>query len=161
MGTLAVIWRSAGLLMAIEARSVVEVLPPVSSRAAPGAPAWVRGLFAYRGELIPLVDAAGLLGGSPPPDRMANRVLIVRVGTGRGGPGIAWPAGLWVESVLEIDRVDFTAAGGHPGLATEGGRFLGAVAQTRWGQVQLVEPQELFTSEQARVLTERLAGAAA
>lgn len=159
MRILAVIWRSAGLLMAIDSRSIIEVLSPVSCRSMPAAPDWVRGLFVYRGELIPLIDAARLLGAEPAPDRLANRVIVVRVHA--EGKDIHWRVGLWVHSVLEIDHIEFESAGGHPGLATEQGRFLGPVAQTRWGLVQLVKPEEIFTPEQAQVLTDRLAEAAA
>ena len=159
MGDLALIWRSAGLLMAIESRAVIEVLPPLSSRAAPGTPEWVRGLFVYRGGLIPLIDAARLLGAEPAPDRLANRVIVVRVRS--AGVRMEWPVGLWVESVMEIERIEFGGAGGHPGFATERGRFLGPVAQTRWGQVQLVKPGEIFTPEQAAIVAERLSEAAA
>lgn len=159
MRTLAVIWRSAGLLMASDARSIVEVLPPVSWRAAPGTPEWVRGLVGYRGGLIPLVDSGTLLGTARAVDRMSNRVIVLRIG---GATGAAvWPVGLWVESVLEIEPLEFGDASGHPGFATEGGRFLGPVAQTRWGQVQLVKPEEIFTPEQARIMTQRLEEAAA
>ncbi len=159
MRTLAVIWRSAGLLMAIDASSVIEVLPPVSCRPMPGSPEWVRGLFGYRGTLIPLIDAASLLNAPREPTRMANRVLVVHAGTELAP--VNWHAGLWVESVLEVERLDFGNASGHPGFATDAGRFLGPVAQTRWGQVQLVTPHEIFTPEQARVMTQRLAEAAA
>lgn len=159
MGSLGVIWRSGGLLMATDSRSVVEVLPPVRSRPAPGTPDWVRGLFVYRGGLIPLVDTVRLLAAEPAPDRMANRVIVVRVG--RGGTAGDWPVGLWVEAVIEIERIEFSAAGGHPGLSTAACRFLGPVAQTRWGLVQEVTPEVIFTPEQVRVLTERIGEAAA
>lgn len=159
MRTLAVIWRSAGLLMAIDARAVVEVLPPISCRPMPGTPGWVRGLFPYRGTLIPLVDATRLLGATPDSDRMANRVIVIKVTA--GSVPIAWPVGLWVDSVLEIERTDFAATGGHPGFATDTTRFLGPVAQTHRGQVQLVDPAELFTPEQVAIMTERLTEGAA
>jgi chemotaxis-related protein WspB len=144
--------------MALDSRSIVEVLPPVSCRPAAGAPAWVRGLFSYRGALIPLVDAAAVLGHEPEPDRMSNRVIVLRASAdgSAGGPRV----GLWVESVLEVDYIDFGAAGGHPGFATQAGRFLGQVTQTRWGHVQQVHPEHLFTAEQAIILRERSAGAA-
>lgn len=154
MSKLGVIWRAAGLLMATSAESVVEVLPPVAWRPAPGAPEWVRGLFSYRANLIPLIDTARLLDAPPEPDRMLNRVIVVRVDGD-------WSVGLWVESVLELERVDFDAPGGHPGFATEAGRFLGPVAQTPWGQVQLVEPRGLFTPDQIGVLTDRITEGAA
>lgn len=158
MEALAVIWRAAGLLMALPAESVLEVLPPVSSRAVPAVPAWVRGLFSYRGTLIPLIDAARLLGSEPRPDRMVNRVLVVRIAAAGVPP---WPVGLWVESVLDLERVDFSAAGGHPGFATEGGRFLGPVVETRFGQVQLLKAAELFRPDEAEILTRRIGEAAA
>jgi len=157
--TLAVIWRAAGLLMATGAESVVEVLPPVAWRRTPAVPGWVRGLFACRGRLIPLVDAAMLLGAEPAPDRMVNRVLVLRVVASEAP--LDWHVGLWVESILELEHIDFEDAGGHPGFATDAARFLGPVAQTRFGQVQLMKPAELFTPEQASLLTQRLAEAVA
>ena len=159
MRSLAVIWRTAGLLFATGADSVVEVLPPLACRPAPAVPDWVRGLFCYRERLIPLVDVSRLLALSSAPDRMTNRVLVVRRAIGPAS--VDWPVGLWVESVMDLERLDFEATGNHPGFATEPGRFLGPVAQTRWGQVQLVNPGELFTPDQAAVLSERLKEAAA
>ena len=81
---------------------------------------------------------------------MVNRVLVLRIGT-------EWPVGMWVDAVLELERIDFAAPGGHPGFATEAARFLGPVAQTRWGQVQLVDARALFSEEHATVLTGRIA----
>ncbi len=159
MATLSVIWRSAGLVLALDAASVVEVVPPLAWRAAPGVPEFVRGLFMYRGRLAPLVDAASLLGGGAAADRMMNRVLVLRV-PGEGSPS-PWLVGLWVECVLDLDRIDFRAADHHPGFATEECRFLGPVTNTRWGLVQLVEPRALLTSEQVAILTQRLAEEAA
>ncbi len=148
MRTFALIWRSADRLMAIASGAVLEVLPPVSCRPALGAPEWVRGLFSYRGALIPLLDAATLLGAERAPDRMSNRVVVIRAGID-GSPS---PVGLWVESVVDVDYVDFDAADSHRGFAAAGGRLLGAVAQTRWGQVQQILPQGVFSAEQALAL---------
>lgn len=158
MRELGVIWRSAGMLMSINSRLIVEVLPPVSCRPALGAPDWVRGLFSYRGALTPLVDAATLLGTAREPDRMSNRVLVLRGGAQGSPSGLL--VGLWVESVLEVDYIDFQAAGGYPGFATPASAFLGQVTQTRWGQVQELNPQTMFTVEQVRMLSDRNVGVA-
>lgn len=159
MPTLAVIWRAAGLLFATGVESIVEVLPPLKCRPAPGAPPWVRGLFCHRDQLIPLVDVTRLLGKAPADVRMANRVLVVRRALGAGSAD--WPVGLWVESVLELERIDFEGAGNHPGFETDAGRFLGPIAQTRWGQVQRVDAGDIFTPEEAAALSERLSESAA
>lgn len=155
----ALIWRAAGLLLATGVDSVVEVLPPLACTRAPATPEWVRGLFCYRGQLIPLIDVSCLLGSPATPDRRMNRVLVVRGEQSSGH--FDSPVGLWVESVLELERIDFDQDGRHPGFATERGRFLGPVVQTGAGQVQLVDPSELFTAEQAAVITQRLKEATA
>jgi chemotaxis-related protein WspB len=160
---LAVIWRAGGLLFSTRVGAVVEVLAPVRANAVQAVPEWVRGLFVYRGGLIPLVDVAKLLGREGDEDKMSNRVLVVRTdavgGTGkRADTGMV---GLWVESVLELDRPAFDGAGSHPGFLNEAWPFLGAVAQTRFGLVQDVRPEELFTAEQAEMLWARVKAGAA
>jgi chemotaxis-related protein WspB len=172
MSTLSVIWRAAGQLLAMDAGSVIEVLPPVSWRPVPGLPEWIRGVFVHRGDLIPLVDAERLLSGldsaaarsrsSEGPireDRMSNRVVAIRVPAAGDVP--EWRMGLWVESVLELERIEFTGSGTHPGFTTEDVRFLGPIAPTRFGLVQLVKAHELFTTEQAGMLTRHITEAVA
>ena len=46
----------AGQTYAIESRRVVEVLPLVPARPIPHTPAYIRGIFTYRGRLVPLLD---------------------------------------------------------------------------------------------------------
>jgi chemotaxis-related protein WspB len=165
MPKLAVIWRSAALLLATGAESVIEVLPPVAWRQVPGVPEWVRGVFDYRGDLIPLIDSEKLLLGPrngaaeslATADQMVNRVLVVRVASTGNGP--TWPVGLWVGSILELDHIDFEAPHTHPGFDTQAARFLGPIASTRWGLVQLVNPAELFTPEQITMMSSRMAEA--
>lgn len=159
MGGLSVLWRAGGLVFATPVERIAEVLPPLACRAAPATPPWVRGLFSHRGTLIPLVDAARLIGVAPGPDVMANRVLVVRCSP--GPDFMPWTTGLWVDAVLDIARIEFDAPSGHPGFAVETGRFLGPVAQTPFGPVQRIEPESLFTREQAAVLADRLKEAAA
>lgn len=156
--SLGVIWRAGGLLFSTEVGMVLEVLAPVACTPAPAVPQWVRGLFVHRGKLIPMVDVAGLLGRKSSGDRMMNRVLVVRA---NGVDGTETAIGLWVEGVVDLDRTDFAAAGGHPGFANEVSRLLGPIAQTKYGAVQQVKPAELFTPEQAELIWARVKAAAA
>jgi chemotaxis-related protein WspB len=155
---LCVIWRLADVLLATDVRSVVEVLPPIASWHAPATPPWVRGLFSYRGKLIPLVDVARLLNLPVAPDRMTNRVMVVRC---ESDDGMLWSFGLWIDALIDIDRIDFAAAGSHPGFALETARFLGPVVQTKFGPVQQLETHTLLTPEQFAILAQRLKEAAA
>jgi chemotaxis-related protein WspB len=166
MSTLAVIWRGAGLLLATDTQHVIEVLPPVAWRPVPGIPSWVRGVFMYRGDLIPLIDSERLLYGLPnaqasPPvrDLLLNRVLVVRVAPRAAEPPKA--VGLWVSSILELDRIDFAGRHTHPGFHSDTAGVLGPIAPTRWGTVQLVTPADLLTTEQAELIASRLSEAAA
>ena len=62
---------------AIESRRVVEVLPLVPARPLPRTPAYVRGIFTYRGDLVPLVDLGVRLADQPPAERLSTRVIVV------------------------------------------------------------------------------------
>lgn len=167
--TLVLGWHVGELPCAVDVRTVVEVLPPVPCRPMPLAPGWIRGIFAHRGDLVPMVDAAGVLGLPATEDRMANRVLVLRSG-GSGasgapaGDGVAPRSatiGLWVHRVLDLARVDFCAATSHPGLSNVHARFLGPIGEAPWGLVQLVAPHELLDDAQWTLVAGRLAEAAA
>ncbi|MFO0860571.1 MAG: chemotaxis protein CheW [Phycisphaerales bacterium] len=157
MQRLGLIWSAGGLLFSTDVVLLHEVLPPVSSTPAPGTPAWLMGLFDYRGKLIPLIRVSALLGSEASPDRMANRVLVVRTNLGREFQEI--PVGLWVDHIVELERMDFSGA--HPGFAVPNADFLGAIVQTRFGQVREIRAANLFTAEQAELLAGRLKAGAA
>ena len=62
---------------AIESRRVIEVLPLVTPRPIPHMPAFVRGIFIHRGQLVPLVDLGWLLANHPLRERLSTRVIVV------------------------------------------------------------------------------------
>lgn len=155
--TLVLAWSVADLLCAVDVCDVVEVLPPVACRPLPLLPAWMRGLFVHRGQPMPLIDAAGLLGLAPSEDRMANRVLVVRIdGENAGGRAAPRTAlGIWVHRVIDLARVDFRAASSHPGFESRSARFLGPLGESPWGLVQRVAPRELLDDAQWELLAGR------
>lgn len=74
--------------------------------------------------------------------------------------------GLWVDAVLDVRRIDFSAAASHPGFAPAGDGggpsprlrpdLLGPLGPTPWGLAQLIQPRELFDDGGWRELSTRL-----
>ena len=68
---------AGGQTYAIEAKSVVEVLPAVPVRAVPRLPDYVLGVVGYRGRLIPVIDLAKRLTDEFSVRRLSTRLLVV------------------------------------------------------------------------------------
>ena len=136
-----VIWTSKGQRYATPSAAVVEVIPIVQSRPMPGSEPWLTGLFDYRGKLLPLLDSSRLLGHAASDVRMSSRILVIRVGDETDESRER--AGLMVEHVLGAERLDFDDETAHPPAPAAGIDFLGPVALTPSGTVQLTVPASL------------------
>src|SRR3954468_8454666 len=62
---------------ALDAREVAEVLPLVTIKHIPQAPAAVVGIFNYRGTPVPVVDVSQLALGRPAERRLSTRIVLV------------------------------------------------------------------------------------
>jgi chemotaxis-related protein WspB len=80
---------------------VVEVVPRIELRSIPHAPEFLPGLFTYRGAIVPVVDLCQLIRGTPCPQRLSSRIIVVK-------PSKASPhlLGLLAERVLETLELD-------------------------------------------------------
>ncbi len=143
-----VVWTSHGQRYATPAAAIVEVIPMVQSRPIPGSHAWLVGLFDYRGELLPLFDAARLIGDQASTIRMSSRILVVASDNQKDHRPSR--GGLMVEHVLGSERLDdpVQAAAGHSSSPAVG--FLGPVALTPAGTIQLTDPSRLPWPEDNR-----------
>jgi chemotaxis-related protein WspB len=65
--------------LALECRSVVEVVPRVPMHRPVAAPSALAGFFDYRGTLVPVVDLHALLLDTPCPPERAARIAVVRL----------------------------------------------------------------------------------
>jgi len=90
----------AGQAYAVESRRVIEVLPLVPARPLPRAPGYVRGIFTYRGRLVPLVDLARRLADVGAAERLSTRVIVVEFTPAAGGQPRR--IGLVAENVVSI-----------------------------------------------------------
>jgi len=183
MALLAVIWRAGGQgfepptagpsasveeradsLFALDASDVLEVLPPLPVRPLAGSSAWIKGLAAVRGASIPIVDARHLLGAPAQPALLCNRIIVASL----PAPWTGRALGLWVDAVLDVQRLDFSAPQAHPGISPAAGgdraavpmrpQLLGPLGPTPWGLAQLVQPRELLDEAGWHELVGRLEG---
>jgi chemotaxis-related protein WspB len=128
---------------ALPARDVQEVLPLVSTKALPGAPAGIVGLANYRGQAVPVLDLAILALGRASARRVSTRLLIVNLS---GAGERERLLGLIVEHATEMmakEPADFHP----PSVATTAARYLGPIAQDPRGMIQRIDVTALLTPE--------------
>jgi len=126
--TQALIWTTAGQLFATPAECVVEVLPPVRCDAIKDPPDFLRGTLMHRGTRLAVLDAPKLFGMPSDPERMSNRVLVLKAGSSN--------VGVWVASVLDLQPADSASA----------------QIQTPWGLAERAEPKLLIGPDRLAVI---------
>lgn len=133
---------------AFPARDVKEVLPLVATKALPGAPIGIVGAVNFRGTAVPVLDLSLLALGRPSARRVSTRLLIVNYPHPDGSERLL---GITVERATETVAFapgDFRSVG----VALNGARYLGPVAQDARGMIQRVEVAALLTEEMRAAL---------
>ena len=130
----------AGQRYALDIAQVIEVVPAVRLRRIPQAPAYIAGVFRYRGTMVPVIDLSHLIGGPPASPRFSTRILLVH----HPGPsGVGRVLGLLAEGAT--DSLD---DGGHvqasAGVVVPETPFLGGLITTPSGTVQHVRVEHLL-----------------
>lgn len=133
---------------ALEATEIAEILPRRRLKAIAQAPAWVAGIFAHRGEIVPVIDISALNSGVPAQPRTSTRLVLVKYRHDDRHP--AQLLGLLLEQATETLRCpasDFKEYGLDNRLAP----YLGPVREDALGLLQWIDVQELI-SEPVREL---------
>jgi len=136
-----VVWTSKGQCYATPSSAIVEVIPVVQARPIPGCEPCLTGLFDYRGALLPLFDSSRVLGHEDSSIRMSSRILVILADDPTGPEPKC--VGLLVEHVLSVERLDFREDSSEPPGCSSRIDFLGPVALTENGTVQLTVPARL------------------
>jgi len=89
---------------ALPCRRVREVIANVNLQPLPNAPAFVAGVFNYRGLVTPVLDACRLLAGQPCAARLSTRIVLFDCKLPRTQTTRA--AGLLAERVTDTRRLD-------------------------------------------------------
>jgi chemotaxis-related protein WspB len=135
---LVVTFRVGGAAYALRAAAVAAVIPEVELGPLPRAAPFVRGVFAYRGELTPVVDVCQLIAGYRCPARLSSRIALVRVELPQGG---VRPLGLLAEHMTEARRLASDLPRSQPMTRLP---YLGEVLLEAGAPLQFLEPFAIF-----------------
>jgi chemotaxis-related protein WspB len=116
-------FEAGGERLALDVRSVVEVVPRVRLRPLAGAPSWLSGAFVYRGTVVPVVDLNQLAGAGECPTHLSSRIILVR----KLGPTGERLLGLVVTRVDDVRALE-PASATLDGFTPEGQPDFGPVA---------------------------------
>lgn len=122
----------------LEVSSIIEVTPMVIFKKIPHAPAYVSGLFNYRGAIVPVIDLSTLLIGIPSRPLFSTRIILVDY----VGDKTHHILGLLTERATETfscKEEDFQP----PGIEVDGAQYLGDVIFDERGMIQRVRIEKL------------------
>lgn len=125
---------------ALEARRIVEVVPLVLIKPLPHTPAYVAGLFDYRGQWVPVIDLCRLTSERSCIHHQTTRIILVEY---LGNTGSSHTLGLLAEQVTEtikLKTTDFQAAG----IQVTDAPYLGGLAKSADTPVQLLDIEQLL-----------------
>ena len=121
---------------ALQAVDVVEVLPRLPLKPIAHAPAWVAGVFAHRGQMVPVIDVSAMTFGQPAVERTSTRLVLVNY-QGR-------LLGLVLEQANEMLRCN--PADFQPyGLDNRDAPYLGPVRKDEQGLLQWISVDDLLS----------------
>lgn len=136
-------FKAGQLRYAIEARTIVALAPRAILRPCVGVPAYIAGLFNFRGEPVPVVDLGQLLGGAPCPAHLSTRIILVPYAAQDGRQRII---GLMAEAVTETVEKQASEFA-DSGLASPETPYLGKLALGASGFIQQVIVERLLPKE--------------
>ncbi len=129
---------------ALRATEIAEVLPRLPLKPIAHAPAWVAGIFAHRGALVPVIDLSALTFGKPAKARTSTRLVLVNY---QPQP---WVEARWLGLILEqaTDTLRCELGEFKPyGLDNREARYLGLVREDAVGLMQWIGVNELLTDD--------------
>lgn len=137
---------------AIDARSVLQVIPRVALRTVPGTPDYVPGLVDLGGTVCPVVDLGRRLVQTPCAERLSTRIVVAQI----DHEGRKVPLGLIAEGVTDLREVEASvSAATSPGTT---GDILGPVLRIGDELIQWIEIQCVLPEPERAWLYARLAG---
>ncbi len=128
---------------AIEAKTILRVVPFARLKSLPSAAAGIAGVLNYHGRPVPVIDLTRLLTGVPSRERLATRIVLAHVNLPPAGDRTL---GLLVDEAQAVARLDpttFRSAGVRP----DGAPWLGPVVDHERQLVQRIDVGKLLPPE--------------
>jgi chemotaxis-related protein WspB len=133
--------------LALDVRFVREVVPRVRLQPVGSAPAWLAGVFVYRGRVVPVIDLHRLLGAAECPPHLSTRIMLVS----HTRAGAEQLFGVMATQVADIRSVRAPAPS-TASLTVPGQPDLGPVLVDGQEVIHLVDPGRLLPEEYQRQL---------
>lgn len=134
---------------ALKATEVAEVLPRLPLKPIAHAPVWVAGIFAHRGNMVPVIDLSALTFGTSAQARTSTRLVLVNYRPE------TWLEPRWLGLILEqaTDTLRCDPADFQPyGLDNRQAPYLGPVREDERGLMQWIGVADLLTPEACALL---------
>jgi len=122
--------------LALDVGRIHEVVPRVRLAPAAGGPAWVAGVFVYRGRVVPVLDLYKFTGAGECPLHLSSRIILVP--DPAGGGDLVGLLATHVADVREVVATPAVGAGPIPGL--------GRVVADGSGVLRILDADHLFAT---------------
>lgn len=126
---------------ALPLAAIVRVLPVAQLKALPGTPDYVRGLLDLGGHPVPVIDLSQLAGKAPNAVCYDTRIVLVNYRLDDGSTRLLGLKAEHVRGVAEVPAASLADSG------VTAAPYLGQVASSNDGMLQLVEPAALLPPE--------------
>jgi chemotaxis-related protein WspB len=123
--------------------TITEIIPMVNLNKIPLSEKYIKGVFNYRGDPVPVIDLCELYTGEPCAERMSTRIIIVNY---EDHNQQTHTLGLIAEKVTESINMDMDEFK-PPGINIENAPFLAGIANDEHGLIQLVEPDKILPED--------------
>lgn len=133
---------------ALDARSVVEVLPLVNIKQIPQALPAIAGICNYRNAPLPVIDLNQLMCGRPSAQRLGTRIVLVDYRDDAGQSRVLGLIAEQVRQTLRLDAARFVAAGVRDSATP----WLGPVATDAAGLLQWIHVDKLLPARLRELL---------
>lgn len=132
----------------LDTRSIVRVLPLMALKRIPQAPAFVAGLMNLHGVAVPVIDLLRLSCDIDFQPCYDTRIVLVNYPAAEGDHALLGLIASHVIGIEKIDNEEFSAAG----VLSAEAPYLGKVATTGAGILQLVDLDQLLSKEVRAIL---------